>query len=100
MVVIIQIIAGPGAGKTTVAALLFAKMKLCNPTLRIEYVQEYAKKLVWRRDFEALNDQYQVSRKQYMLFDAMKDEVDVIITDTSLLIGLYHNRHSKETGFP
>ena len=40
---VINIIGAPGVGKTTISALLFAKLKLRGYIC--EYVQEYAKKL-------------------------------------------------------
>jgi nicotinamide riboside kinase len=90
--VIVNIIGGPGAGKTTLAAMLFAFMKQKYKDCRVEYVQEYAKKLVWREDWDVLNNQLIVSKKQYELFHIMKDKVDVIVTDGPLVHGLYYNK--------
>jgi len=91
---IINFIAGPGAGKTTIAALVFAKLKIKGYVC--EYVQEYAKTLVWTKEFETLNNQYYVSDKQYNLFSSMVGEVDFIITDGPLVHGLYYNRHNLD----
>lgn len=91
MTKIINLVAGPGAGKTTLAALLFGNMKLQGKN--VEYVQEFAKQLVWQKDFELLNNQHFVSKSQYKMFAAMKGTVDYIVTDGSLLHGLYYNRH-------
>ena len=91
---IINIIGGPGIGKTTMAALLFAKLKL--KRYRVEYVQEYAKKLVWLKEYDILNDQYIVSTKQYRLLKAIIGEVQFIVTDGSLFHGIYYNRGNKD----
>ena len=92
--IVIDLISGPGTGKTLTAALLFAHLKLEGKI--VEYVNEYAKKLVWLQNFEALNDQYLVSMKQYRLFDAIRGKVEFIVTDASLLHGLYYNTYYKE----
>ncbi len=44
---IINFIGGPGIGKTTLSALIFAKLKLHENKYVVELVQEYAKTLVW-----------------------------------------------------
>jgi len=91
---IINIIGGPGAGKTTMAAGIFESMK--KKHMFAEYVQEYAKKLVILEDFESLNNQYMVSLKQYRLFKLMVGRVDYIITDGPLFHGLYYNRNNPD----
>ena len=90
---IINIVSGPGAGKTTIAAMIFIRLKLLKYT--VEYVQEYAKELVWRKRYRKLNDQFAVSEKQYKCFKAIDGYVDYIVTDGSLLHGLYYNRTNK-----
>lgn len=91
---LINLVAGPCAGKTTMAALIFAEMKIQG--YNVEYVSEYAKQLVWLKEFELLNNQHHVSLYQFKLFDAMKDAVEYIVTDGSLLHGLYYNRSNKD----
>jgi len=90
---VINIIGGPGIGKTTMSALLFARLKM--KKYIAEYVQEYAKKLVWLKKYDILNDQYKVSTKQYKVLKSMVSEVDFIITDGPLLHGIYYNRENK-----
>lgn len=87
----INFIAGPGSGKSTISALVFAKLKLRG--FVVEYVQEFAKTLVWTKNFETLNNQYYVSNKQYTLFKQMDRIVDFIVTDAPLANSLYYNRH-------
>lgn len=88
---VVNIIGGPGSGKTSNAAFLYYKLKLKGRN--VEYINEYAKKLVWLKDFETLNDQYLVSIKQFRLFKAMQDKVQFIVTDACLLHGIYYNRY-------
>lgn len=86
---IVNIVSGPGSGKTVTAALLFAELKMRG--FVVEYVPEYAKRLIWLKDFDTLNNQHYVSTEQYKLLKAMVSEVDYIVTDGSLLHGLYYN---------
>lgn len=91
---VINMLSGPGSGKSTLAAELFVNMK--KRGLKVEYLQEYAKKLVWQKDFEMLNNQHLVSYKYYKSIAAMKGCVDFIILDSSLLNGIWYNRNNTE----
>jgi predicted ATPase len=91
---IINLIGGPGLGKTTLAALIFAELKLRGYVT--EFVQEYAKQLVWTKDFDTLNNQYYVTSHQYKLLKQMDSLVDFVVTDASLISGLYYNLHNKD----
>lgn len=71
------------------AAMLFADLKILGNS--VELAQEYAKKLVWLRDFETLNNQHYVSTQQHLLMKSMLGHVDYIVTDGCLLHGLYYN---------
>jgi tRNA uridine 5-carbamoylmethylation protein Kti12 len=88
--VCINFMGAPGVGKTTMAARVFSELKLRGHTA--EWVGEYAKKLVYLKRFEELNNQYMVSSKQADLFDALKGCVKFIVTDGALAHGLYYNR--------
>lgn len=99
MTKVVNFLGGPGVGKTLVAAFTFGRMKLLG--LGVEYVQEYAKKLVWLNDMFKFNDQYYMSIKQFELLKSIDGQVDYIIMDSSLLLGLYYNRyyiHSISSG--
>lgn len=89
---VINILGGPGCGKTTITFLLYAKLKIAGAI--IEHVPEYAKKLVWSKQFETLDNQYHVSTKQYRDIAFIYGKVQYVITDGSLLHGLYYNLHN------
>lgn len=90
---VINIIGGPGIGKTTISALLFARLKMEGYVC--EYVQEYAKRLVWTKNYDKLNNQYFVTKKQYELLKEIRDNhIDFIITDGPLLHGIYYNKNN------
>jgi hypothetical protein len=94
--IVINFLGGPSSGKSLLAALTFAELKLRGKIC--EYVQEYAKTLVWLKKFELLNDQYFVSSHQNDLLRAITStgKVDYIITDGPLLNGLYYNRANPD----
>jgi len=87
---VINFFGGPGIGKTITSCLLFAKLKMNGHVA--EFVPEYAKTLVWKKDYETLKNQYYVSRKQYSKISILKDHVDFIITDSPIALGIYYNR--------
>jgi hypothetical protein len=62
--------------------------------LSVEQVQEFAKKLVWSEKFEILDNQYYVSQQQYSELSSVYGKVRFVITDGSLLHGLYYNRNN------
>ena len=91
---IINLISWPWVWKSVLAALIFVHMKI--KWYNIEYVTEYAKQLVWAKEFDILNNQYYVSKQQYHLFKSMDWIVDYIVTDWSLLHWLHYNRINNE----
>lgn len=91
MTIVINLIGSPGVGKSVIAAMLFAELKIRGYT--VEYVPEYVKSLVWKGDLETIKNQYYVSMQQYKLLKAVNGKVDYIVTDGSLFLGLYYNRH-------
>lgn len=82
--------AGPGAGKTTCALELTAALK--KRGLDVEYVPEYAKELVYSNDLEKLSDQEHVTDTQYERLVQLKGKVDVIITDSPVLLGQVYGK--------
>jgi len=92
---IINLFGSPCSGKSTIAALLFYKLKADG--YKCELVTEYAKDKTYENNVMALSDQIYVFAKQnYRINRIVKDgEVDVIITDSPLLLSTYYN--SDET---
>jgi hypothetical protein len=86
---VINIVAGPGVGKSVLAAQIFAKMKIDG--YNIELVGEYAKELVYTHKVELLNNQHLVSYFQKEMLKMVDGEVDYIVTDGSILNGLAYN---------
>ena len=87
---VINFVGAPGVGKSIMAALCFAELK--SRHISTEYVQEYAKMLIYKKKFEKLNQQYHVSTQQYKMIKAVEGNVDYICLDSPLLLGLLYNR--------
>ncbi len=90
---VINLIGGPGCGKSLMSCLLFSELKIRGYV--VEYAQEYVKKLIWKNDIQILNNQHYIITKQYKLINELNNHVEFIITDSPILLGLYYNRHNK-----
>lgn len=88
---VINIFAGPSCGKTTLAAKLFYEFKVSNLFASVELVQEHAKQLVWQKRFDELKNQKLVTQGQIKLLMPLVDEVELIITDSPLELGLVYS---------
>lgn len=89
---VINLFAGPGAGKSTTAALVFGYLKQnhCN----VELVTEYAKELVWEERTKTLSNQIYLLGKQSNRMSILENKVDAIITDSPLLLcSIYKNEN-------
>ena len=83
---VINLFGGPGVGKSTVAADLFAMMK--REGYSVELVNEYAKEVTWEGHFSYLDDEFYVLAHQNRRLVRLKDKVDYVITDSPILLGL------------
>jgi hypothetical protein len=85
---VINLFAGPGAGKSTTAAGLFHLMKLRGDS--VELVTEYAKDCVWGDCQDTLKNQLYVFAKQYKRLQRLQDKVAWAVTDSPLLLSLIY----------
>jgi len=84
MSLVINLFAGPGAGKSSVAAGLFYELKKQNK--KAELVQEHAKDLVYNESYKELKDQFLIAAQQHHRVWRLNNLVDYIITDSPLLL--------------
>jgi hypothetical protein len=88
--IIINLFAGPGAGKSTNAAGLFSIMK--RRYFNVELIREYAKELTYEKDWERLSQQTHVLDEQDRRQRMLMGQVDFAITDGAILNSiLYRN---------
>lgn len=89
---VVNFYAGPSAGKTTAALELTAALKKTG--YNVEYVSEYAKDLVLENRTDELKDQQKVTDGQYARLDKLRNSVDVIVTDSPVLLGLVYGKYN------
>ena len=89
-VCLINLFGQPGAGKSTLAAYVFAKLKMMG--INCELVTEFAKDKVWEKNNEALSNQIYIFAKQYYRITRCVGKVDVIITDSPLFLSPFYNK--------
>jgi nicotinamide riboside kinase len=85
---VINIFGGPGAGKSTTAAGVFHAMK--KQRHEVELVTEYAKDMTWEGRNNILTDQLYVLAKQNRRLHRLRGQVDYIISDSPLVLGLIY----------
>lgn len=84
----VNLFAGPGAGKSTGAAYIFARLKMLG--VDAELVTEFAKDMVWEENQTVISNQLYVFGTQSFRMSRCRGKVRVIITDSPLLLnGLY-----------
>lgn len=91
--IVVNLFAGPGAGKSTGAAYVFSKLKLAG--IDAEYVSEFAKDKVWENNAEVFKCQPYISGKQIFKISRCYGKVDVIITDSPILLGAIYGNDNE-----
>ena len=86
----VNLFSGPGSGKSTGAAWIFAKLKMAG--VNAELVTEFAKDKVWEKNNEALSNQIYIFAKQYYRVTRCAGKVDVVITDSPLFLSPFYNK--------
>ena len=88
--VVVNMFGGPGCGKSTGAAYVFAMLKMHG--VNCELSTEFAKDKTWESNNKALECQPYVFGKQCYRLDRCADQVDVIITDSPLFLSMVYNK--------
>jgi hypothetical protein len=88
---------GPGTGKSTVTAHVFALLKWRGRN--VEMALEYAKDKVWENSLSVLQNQIYVLGKQLHRVNRLVGQVDIVLTDAPLGHSLYYGRYDTSPEF-
>ena len=86
---IVNIFGGPGAGKSTTRAALFAKLKLAG--YNCEEAVEWCKAKVYERNPYVFTDQLYIFAKQRKSLLQVLNDVDIIVTDSPILLSALYD---------
>lgn len=93
--ILVNLYGGPGCGKSTGMAYIFSHLKMAG--VNCEMVPEFAKELVWEERFKTLSDQLYVFGKQQKRISMLDGQVDVVVTDSPLLLSLYYGQNYSDS---
>jgi hypothetical protein len=85
---VVNLYGGPGTGKSTTAAGLFALLK--ERGRNVELAPEFAKDLVWEGRNRVLENQLYILGKQMHRVWRLLGQVDAVITDSPILLALFY----------
>lgn len=92
---IINILGGPGVGKSTTAAGIFYEMKRMD--INCELVSEFPKELSWENSIDLIENQIFIFAEQFRRQFRLLGNVDYIITDSPLILSsVYFDVHLKK----
>lgn len=95
---VVNFFGGPGTGKSTTAAELFALMKKRN--MKVELLHEIAKDFVWERWNHIFREQDYVLAHQHRLQRRLVGhDVDYAVVDSSILLGLFYTPDDMPPSF-
>jgi nicotinamide riboside kinase len=86
----VNLFAGPGTGKSTMAAGIFSKLKKLG--VNCEYASEWCKDKVWEHSSKVFEDQCYIFGKQHWKLFRLLGEVDVVVTDSPILLSVVYNK--------
>lgn len=88
---VVNFLAGPGAGKSTMAAAVFSELKLAG--MNAELVTEFAKDITWEGNSGALQCQPYITGTQIWRVErAVLGGAKVIVTDSPVILGAAYVR--------
>lgn len=85
---VVNLYGAPGAGKSTGAAYVFSQLKMRG--INAELVTEFAKDKVWEESKAVFQNQAYIFGKQYFRISRVQDKVDVVITDSPILLSPFY----------
>lgn len=91
---VVNLIAGSGAGKSTNSARLFSMLK--DLGIEVELVTEYVKDMIWEGRMGVFECQPYIFGKQLYRLQRVIDKVDVVITDRPIFLDMVYDPEQDE----
>ena len=91
---VINLIGGPGSGKSTISAELFARLKKMG--IKTELVSEYIKDRIYEENKTMPNNQIAIFGMEHYNISNKLGKVDVIVHDGSFLNNILYNKESNK----
>jgi len=88
---VINIIGGPGCGKSMFSAAIVLHLHLHGKT--VETIPDYSKALAWQRNLEVLKNQYFIAQRQFEMLSLLDGQVQYLVTESSLPQVLFYNEN-------
>jgi hypothetical protein len=88
---VINIIGGPGCDKSLFTAAIILYLNLHHKS--VEQIPDFAKALVWQKDYEALKNQYNIAQQQFRMLELLDGQVQYLVTESSLPQIMYYNEN-------
>lgn len=91
---VVNFFGGPGSGKSTLAYELIGKLKRNDH--KAELVVEHAKWLTYNKSMTEIKNQVMLAAHDYYNITLLKDQVDFIVLDGSILNGLAYTQKDDD----
>lgn len=89
-VIVVNIIGGPGVGKSILTSDVFSALK--KDFISCEISHEYIKKKLREKALKAVESQIYIFAKQQFQLFTLRDEVDVIVTDSPIILSAVYDK--------
>lgn len=94
--IVINLFGEPGAGKSTAAMDITARLK--RKGINAEYVSEFAKDKVYENNGEVFKHQEYLFGKQSFKMGRVRDKVQVMVVDSPLILCIVYNNDNEILG--
>jgi hypothetical protein len=92
---VINILGGPGVGKSTTAAGIFYELKKLH--LKVELVTEFVKDRIYEGHLGCIADQIYIFGQQQRRISRLVGHVDYVITDSPLILSCLYSQLDSQT---